>query len=156
MRESHLTLAWVLDALPPQMKLRTTPQTWLHILGLGFQHVAKYHIEERRIWLATRILPAKERLQCPHAIIFFLKKNISLTKFAFVGSRKPIWTPRYRTLSLSGIDFNPTSYPHSQSLLSLLAHMAADFPQLTFAPNVRQKISKTARVLLRLLCVPLK
>jgi hypothetical protein len=36
-RESHLTLAYVLETLPPQMKFRTTPLIWLHILGLGFQ-----------------------------------------------------------------------------------------------------------------------
>jgi hypothetical protein len=36
-RKSHLTLARVLEAFPPQMKFRTTPLIWLHILGLGFQ-----------------------------------------------------------------------------------------------------------------------
>jgi len=33
---SHFTLALTDVALPPQMKFRTTPHTWLHILGLGF------------------------------------------------------------------------------------------------------------------------
>ncbi len=35
-RESHLTLARVLEAFAPQMKFHTTPLIWLHILGLGF------------------------------------------------------------------------------------------------------------------------
>jgi hypothetical protein len=33
---SHFTLARAFVALPPQMKFRTTPRTWLHILGLEF------------------------------------------------------------------------------------------------------------------------
>jgi hypothetical protein len=37
------------------MKFLTTPRTWLHILGFGFQAAAKYHMEARRTWLATRI-----------------------------------------------------------------------------------------------------
>jgi hypothetical protein len=64
-RESHLTLARVLEAFPPQMKFRTTPLIRLHILGLGFQQATKYHIEESNTWLATRILPVRERLHLP-------------------------------------------------------------------------------------------
>ncbi|CAK9865509.1 unnamed protein product [Sphagnum jensenii] len=32
-------------ALPPQIKFLTTPRTWLHILGLRFQHVASGEVE---------------------------------------------------------------------------------------------------------------
>jgi hypothetical protein len=136
-RESHLTLGQVLDALPPQMKLQTTPLTWLHILGLEFQQAARYHIEESSTWLATRILLARENLQLPHAIIFPFRECMSLSKFGPVGSQKPIWMPRYRTPSPLGIHFSLTSCPHSHSLFSLLAHMAIDFSQLTLAPNAR-------------------
>jgi hypothetical protein len=45
------------------MKFLTTPQTWLHILGFGFQHTARYHMEVRSTWFATKILPARERRQ---------------------------------------------------------------------------------------------
>jgi hypothetical protein len=85
-KESHLTLARVLEAFPPQMKFRTTPLIWLHILGLGFQQVARYHIEENNTWLATRILPAKKRLHLPQAIIFPFKVSMSLSKLASMGS----------------------------------------------------------------------
>jgi hypothetical protein len=46
--------------LPPQMKFLMTLLICAIIRGLGFQHAAKYHIEARRTWLATRILPAKD------------------------------------------------------------------------------------------------
>ncbi|CAK9212756.1 unnamed protein product [Sphagnum troendelagicum] len=59
---SHFTLALADVALPPQMKFRTTPHTWLHILGLGFQHAVRYHMDVSRTCLATRILPARDRL----------------------------------------------------------------------------------------------
>jgi hypothetical protein len=42
------------------MKFRTIPLICLHILGLGFQQAARYHIEESNIWLATGILPVKK------------------------------------------------------------------------------------------------
>jgi hypothetical protein len=45
-KESHLTLARVLETFPPQMKFHTTPLIWLHILRLGFQQAVRYHIEE--------------------------------------------------------------------------------------------------------------
>ncbi len=79
-RESHLALARVLETFPPQMKFCTTPLMWLHILGLGFQQAAKYHIEESNTWLATRILPARERLHLPQAIIFPFKVSMSFFK----------------------------------------------------------------------------
>jgi hypothetical protein len=85
-RESHLTLAHVLEAFSPQMKFRTTPLIWLHILGLGFQHATRYHIEENNIWLATRILPAREGLHLPQAIIFLFKASMSFSKLASMGS----------------------------------------------------------------------
>ncbi|CAK9877057.1 unnamed protein product, partial [Sphagnum jensenii] len=72
-----------------------------------------------------------------------------------MGNRKPIWMPKYRTPCPSGIHLSPTSCPHSHSFFSLLAHMAADFPQLIFALEVRQKSSSTARALFKLLGDPL-
>jgi hypothetical protein len=83
--------------LSPQMKFRITPLIWLHILGLGFQQAAKYHIEEINTWLATRILSTRERLHLPQAIIFPFKVSMNFSKLASVGSRKPIWMPKYRT-----------------------------------------------------------
>jgi hypothetical protein len=74
-RESHLTLARVLEAFPPQMKFHTTPIIWLHIFGLGFQQATRYHIEESNTWLATKILPARERLHLPQVIIFRFRVN---------------------------------------------------------------------------------
>ncbi len=65
MSVSHFTFAWAGVALPPQIKFLITPCIWLHILGLGFQHAARYHMEANRTWLATRILPARERLLWP-------------------------------------------------------------------------------------------
>ncbi len=155
-KESHYTLARVLEALPPQVKFRTTPLIRLHILGLGFQQAARYHIEESNTWLVTRILPIKKRLQLPQAIIFLFRANMSFSKLASMGNHKPIWMPKYRTPCPSRIHLNPTSCPHSHSFLSLLAHMAADLPQLTFALKARHNSSKTARTLLRLLREPLR
>jgi hypothetical protein len=113
-RESHLTLARVLEAFPPQMKFHTTPLIWLHILGLRFQQVARYHIEKSNTWLATRILPTRERLHLPRAMIFPFRVSMSLSKLASMGNRKPIWMPKYRTLWPSGIHLSPTSWPQSQ------------------------------------------
>lgn len=89
-RESHFTFARVLDILPPQMKFRTTPLIWLHILGLGFQQAAMYHMEENRTWLAIKILHVKERLQFLHIIILPFKEVINLLKLASVTSQKLI------------------------------------------------------------------
>jgi hypothetical protein len=138
------------------MKFRTTPLIWLHILGLGFQQAARYHIEENNTWLATRILPAKERLRLPQAIIFPFKASMSFSKLASVGSEKPIWMPKYQTPCPSEIHLNLTFSPHSHSFFSLLAHMVMDLPQLAFAPEARQNSSRTARILLRLQGEPLK
>jgi hypothetical protein len=44
--------------------------------------------------LAMNILPARERLQFPHAIILPFNEIISLSKFASMGSRNAIWMPR--------------------------------------------------------------
>jgi hypothetical protein len=68
------------------MKFHTAPLIWLHILGLGFQQVAMYHIEENNIWLATRILPTRERLQLPQAIIFPFRVSMNFSKLASVNS----------------------------------------------------------------------
>ncbi len=89
MRESHLTFAWVLNALPPQMKFPTTPLIWLDILGLGFQQAAMYHMEESMTLLAIIILSTRERLQLPHAMILSFREVISLSKLAFARSWKP-------------------------------------------------------------------
>jgi hypothetical protein len=155
-RESHLTLAHVLEAFPPQMKFHTTPLIWLHILELGFQHATKYHIKENNIWLATKNFPTRKRLHLPQAIIFPFRVNMSFSKLASSNSRKPIWMPKYRTPCPPGIHLSPTSCPHSHSFFSLLAHMATDLPQLTFAPEAKQNSSKTTRALLKLLKEPLK
>jgi len=40
-RESHSTSTSAWEAFPPQMKFRTTPQIWLHILGWGFQQAGR-------------------------------------------------------------------------------------------------------------------
>ncbi len=94
MRESHLTFAQVLDTLLPQMKFRTTPLTWLHILGLGFQQGTMYHMDESKTWLAIRILLTRERMQLSHAIILPFKEVMSLSKFASTRSQKPTWMPK--------------------------------------------------------------
>jgi len=57
---SHFTLARAGASRPPQMKFLTIPLIWEHILGLGFQDAAKYHVEASRTWFATSILPARE------------------------------------------------------------------------------------------------
>ncbi len=58
---SHLTFAQVGTSLPPQMKFLMRPLTWLLILGSEFQQVARYQVDARRTWFATRILLANER-----------------------------------------------------------------------------------------------
>jgi hypothetical protein len=128
LRESHLTLARVLEVFPPQMKFHTTLLIWLHILGLGFQRDAKYHIEENNTWLATIILSMRERLHLPQAIIFPFRVSMNFSKLTSTGSRKPIWMPKYQTPCPLGIHLSPTSCPHSHSFFSLLAHMAVDLP----------------------------
>jgi hypothetical protein len=67
------------------MKFLITPLTWAHIHGLGFQHVAKYHIEARRTWFATRILPTNEKLLWLELMNLLLKANIILSKLASEG-----------------------------------------------------------------------
>jgi hypothetical protein len=81
-RESHLTLARVLEAFPPQMKFRITLLIWLHILELGFQQAAKYHIEKSNTWLATRILPAfiPESLHKPGLYIYTLYAKLTISQ----------------------------------------------------------------------------
>ncbi len=120
------------------------------------QQAAKYHIKASSTWFATRILPARDRLSWPHVMSFPFKENINLSKFVFVGSRNPIWMPRYLTPSPSGTHFNPTSCPHSHSLLLLLAQIVADFPQLILAHEALQNVSSTALALFMLSCVPLR
>ncbi len=88
-KESHFTFARILIAFPPQMKFCITPLILLHIVGLGFQQAAMYHMEESRTWLIMSILPTKERLQFPHAIILPFNEIISLSKFTSAGSRNP-------------------------------------------------------------------
>jgi hypothetical protein len=74
-RESHFTFAKYLITFLPQMKFRMTPLIWLHILGLGLQQVAMYHMEESKTLLAMSNLLAKERLQFPHTIILPLVRS---------------------------------------------------------------------------------
>jgi hypothetical protein len=47
-------------------------------------------MEVRKTWLATKILPVRDRLLWPQFMSFPLKGDIILSKFAFVGRRKPI------------------------------------------------------------------
>jgi len=47
-----------------------------------------YHMDESRTWLVIRIMHVKERLQFPHVIILPLRKVMSLSKLASVGSLK--------------------------------------------------------------------
>jgi hypothetical protein len=53
-----------------------------------------YHMEESRTWLAIRFLPARERLQFPHAIILSLREVMNLSKFAYTKSWKLTWMPK--------------------------------------------------------------
>jgi hypothetical protein len=50
-----------------------------------------YHMVESKTYFATRILPVRERLQLPHAIIFPFKEAMSLSKLASVRRWKPTW-----------------------------------------------------------------
>jgi len=86
----------------------------------------RYHIDARRTWLATSILPASERLLWLQLINFLFKAVIIFSKFSSVGRRKPTWTPRYLTPSPSGIHLRPTSWPQVQVRSLLFAQMAAD------------------------------
>ncbi len=115
-RVSHLTLALALVAFPLQIKFLTTPQTWQHILGFGFQDAAMYHMEVRSTWFATRILPASERRQVLQLISLPLRADNILLKLASGGRWNPTWIPRYLTPLPSGIHWSPTSWPHSHSL----------------------------------------
>ncbi len=115
--------------------------------GFGSQHVARYHIETSKTWLATKILSAKDKFLCPQDMSFPFREVISLLKLASMGRRNPTYMPRYMTPSPSGIHFRPTSCPQSHSLLLLLVKIVVDVPQLTLAPKALQKISKTALVL---------
>ncbi len=82
---SHFTLALASASLPPQMKFLMTPRTWQHILGLGFQHAAKYHIDAKRTWFATRIRPAKESVLWLQLMSLPLRAIIIVSKFAWGG-----------------------------------------------------------------------
>jgi hypothetical protein len=67
------------------MKFLTTPLTWEHILGLGFQDAAMYHIEARRTWFATSILLAMESLLLLQLMSLPLRDTIIFSKFASGG-----------------------------------------------------------------------
>ncbi len=142
-RVSHYTFALALASFPLHIKFFTTPRTWLHILGFGFQAAAKYHMEARSTWFATSILPANERRHVLQLISFPLSAESILSKFASRGRWNPTWIPRYLTPLPFGIHWSPTSRPHSQSLSLLLAHIAHDLFQLIFAPDALQKVSRT-------------
>ncbi len=92
---SHLTLAFALVAFPLQIKFLTTPRTWQHILGFGFQEAARYHMEARSTWFATRILPTSERRQVLQLISLPLRADNILSKLASRGRWNPTWIPRY-------------------------------------------------------------
>ncbi len=109
-RESHLTLARVLEAFPPYEVSYHSSNLVAHP-RIGVPIAAMYHIEENNIWLTIRILLVKERLHLPQTIIFPFRVSMSFSKLALVGSRKPIWMPKYRTPCPSGIHLSPTSCP---------------------------------------------
>jgi hypothetical protein len=121
-----------------------SPLTWLLILGSGFQQAARYHIEARRTWFATRILPANERALLLQMMSLLLRASIIESKFTSGGKWKPTWIHRYLVPFPFGIHFKPTSSPHTQGFSFWLAEMAADFFQLTLAPDARQKILSTS------------
>ncbi len=119
------------------------PRTWQHILGLGFQHAAKYHIDARRTCFATRIQPAKKSMPWLQLMSLPLKAIIIVSKFASGGRWKPTWIPRYLIPWPVGIHLRPSPPPHSQVLSFLLAQMAADLRQFTFTPDAWQKVLRT-------------
>ncbi len=84
-RVSHLTFVLAVVVFSPHMKFRTTPRTWLHILGLGFQDAARYHMDVKSTWFATSILLARERRQVLQLISLPLKVDNILSKFASGG-----------------------------------------------------------------------
>jgi hypothetical protein len=112
-RLSQFTFALALVAFPPHMKFLTTLQTWLHILGFGFQHAARYHMETRNTWFATRILPARERRQVLQLTSLPLSAINILSKLASGGRWNLTWIPKYLTPLPSGTHWSPTSWPHS-------------------------------------------
>jgi len=97
-----LTLALALVAFPLQIKFLTTPQTWQHILGFEFQAAARYHMEARSTWFATRILPASERWQVLQLISLPLRADNILSKLALGGDGIPPGFPDIAPLCLSG------------------------------------------------------
>jgi hypothetical protein len=114
---SHLTLAHASASLPPQMKFLKTPLTWQHILGLGFQHATRCHIEASRTWFATKILPANESMLWLQLMSLPLRAIIIVSKFASGGRWKPTWILRYWVPSPLGIHLRPSSLPHSHVLV---------------------------------------
>ncbi len=153
---SHFTLACAGASLPPQMKFLMTLLIYAIIRRLGFQHAAKYHIEARRTWLATRILPAKDSKLWLRAMNLLFSANIILSKFASGGRWEPTRTPRYLVPSPSGNHLRLTLVPHCQVLSFLLAQMAADLCQFTFTPEVALKVVNTFYALSRFEEVPLR
>ncbi len=138
------------------MKFLITPLICAIIRGLGFQHAAKYHIEARRTWLATSILPAKDSKLWLQATSLLFSANIILSKFASGGRWEPTTTPRYLVPSPFYNHLRPTSVPHCQVLSFLLAQMAVDLCQFTFAPEAALKVMNTFCALSRFKEVPLR
>ncbi len=139
----HFTFARVGASLLPQMKFLTTPLTWEHILGLGFQDAAMYHIEASRTWFATSILPARDSLLLLQLTSLPLRDTIIVLKFVAGVRWEPTWTPRYQVPSPFGIHLRPSSTPHCQSLSFLLAQIVVDLCQFIFAPEALQKMLST-------------
>ncbi len=118
---SHFTLARVGASLPPQMKFLTTPLICVVIRGLGFQHATMYHIEAKRTWLATKILPARDNWLWLQLMSLLFRAIIILSKFTSGGRWELTCTPRYLMPSPSGTHLRPTSVPHCQVRSFLLA-----------------------------------
>jgi len=71
-------------------------------LGFRFQEAARYHMEARSTWFATRILPASERRQVLQLISLPLMADNILSKLASGGDGIPPGFPDISPLCLSG------------------------------------------------------
>jgi hypothetical protein len=153
---SHLTLAHVGASLPPHIKFLISALTWLHILGSGFQHAARYQVDAKRTWFATSVFPASESLLLLQLISLPLRANIIVSKFASGGKWNPTWIPRYLVFFPFVIHLSPSSSPHSQDFSLWLAQITADLRQLTLAPDAWQKVLRTSYAMSMLARVPFK
>lgn len=151
---SHFTFTCVFSAQPPQIKFLTKAFIWSYILRLGFQQSRLYHMKTIITWFATRMHPESDQLFIAVDQLSFERQH-DLVKIRLNAHRwKPTWIPKYFTPQHSKIQTRPTTWPHSQSLGCLDAHIAEYFHQLTFAPTTKQSRERTLLALSRLSMVP--